>query len=68
MLTLPDGRTAAFEVTSYDEDHGIQLDKLLGADDHHWPAVGRWWWTIQVGSRSDVPRLRESYERIVRVC
>jgi len=68
MLTLPDGRTAAFEVMGYDEDYGIQLDKLLGADDNYWPAVGKWWWTIQVGSRSDVPRLRESYERIVLLC
>jgi len=68
MLTLPGGRTAAFEVMGYDEDYGIQLDKLLCADDHHWPAVGKWWWTIQVGSRSDVPRLRESYERIVLLC
>ncbi len=68
MLTMPDGRRAAFEVTAHDEDYGIQLDKLLGADDYHWPAVGRWWWTIRVGSRSDVPRLRESYERIVRLC
>ena len=65
MLTLPARRTAAFEVMGYDEDYGIHLDKLLYADDYHWPAVGRWWWTIQVGSRSDVPRLRESYERIV---
>lgn len=68
MLTLPDGRTAAFEVMAYDEDYGIQLDRLLAADDLHWPAVGQWWWTIKVGSRSDVPRLRESYGRIVLLC
>jgi len=68
MLRLPNGRTAAFEVMGYDEDNGIHLDRLLGADDLHWPAVGRWWWTIRVGSRSDVPRLRECYERIVLLC
>jgi hypothetical protein len=68
MLTLPDGRTAAFEVMGYDEDYGIQIDRLLGADDNHWPVVGKWWWTIQVGSRSDVPRLRQSYERIIQLC
>ncbi len=68
MLTLPDGREAAFEVMGYDEDYGIQLDKLLGADHNYWPAVGKWWWTIRVGSRSDVPRLREAYERIVLLC
>ena len=68
MLHLPDGRTAAFEIMAYDQDYGIQLDRLLGADDLHWPATGRWWWTIRVGSRSDVPRLRESYGRIVRLC
>jgi hypothetical protein len=68
MLTLPDGRTAAFEVMAYDEDYGIQVDKVLGADDNHWPVVGRWWWTIQVGDRWDVPRLRASYGRIVQLC
>ena len=30
MLTLPDGRRAAFEGMGYDEDYGIQLDMLLG--------------------------------------
>lgn len=68
MLCLPDGRTAAFEIMAYDEDYGIHLDRLLRADNHHWPAAGHWWWTIQVGSRSDLPRLRESYGRIVRLC
>lgn len=68
MLTMPDGRTAAFEVMSYDEDHGIQIDKLLYADENHWPAVGESWWTVQVGSRADLPRLRESYARIVLAC
>lgn len=68
MLTLPDGRTAAFEIMSYDEDYGIQIDRVLSADDNHWPAVGEWWWTVQVGSRVDVPRLRQSYARIVALC
>lgn len=68
MLALPDGRTAAFEVMAYDEDYGIQIDKLLGADDNFWPVVGKWWWTIRIGNRSDVPRLRESYGRIVQLC
>jgi len=68
MLTLPNGRTAAFEVMAYDEDYGIQLDKLLNADDHHWPVVGMWWWTIRVGDRSDVPGLRERYRRIIQLC
>lgn len=68
ILRLPDGRIAAFEVMAYDQDHAIHLDRLLGADDLHWPAAGKWWWTIQVGSRSDVPRLRECYGRIVELC
>ena len=68
MVTLTDGRTAAFEITAYDEDHAIHIDRLLAGDDNHWPVVGNWWWTIQVGSRSDVPRLKKSYARIVTLC
>src|SRR3954453_15945036 len=67
VLTLPDGRQAAFEVMLYDENYALHLDKLLSADDNHWPAVGEWWWTIQIGSRSDLPRLRRSYKRIVQL-
>jgi len=68
MLALPDGRTAAFEVMASDENYGIQIDRLLGADDNSWPVVGKWGWTIKVGDRADVPRLWESHGRIVRVC
>lgn len=67
-LTLPDGQVAAFEVLSVDDDNGIQVDKLLGADDHHWPVAGKWWWTIQVGSRADLPRLWRCYAHVISLC
>lgn len=68
MLALPDGRQAAFEVTAVAADGALQLDALLGDDDFTWPSPGRWWWTIRVGSRRDLPRLRDSYRRIALLC
>lgn len=68
MLTLPDGRQAAFGVTALAAVGALQTDALLGSDDFGWPAPGQWWWTVQVGSRRDLPRLRTSYSRIALLC
>jgi hypothetical protein len=68
MLTLHDGRQAAFEVTALAAVGALQADALLGRDDFGWPSPGRWWWTVQVGSPRDLPRLRASYSRIALLC
>lgn len=68
MLTLPDGRQAALEVTALAGAGALQTDVLLGRDDFGWPSPGRWWWTVQVGSPRDLPRLRASYSRIALLC
>ena len=68
MLTLADGRRAAFEVTVIAERGALQTDSLLGQSDFQWPVAGAWWWTIQVGSPSDIPRLRECYVRVAQLC
>ena len=67
-LTLPDGRQAAFEVTALAAAGALQTDALLGRDDFGWPSPGQWWWTVQVGSPRDLPRLRTSYRRIALLC
>jgi hypothetical protein len=68
MLVLSHGRRAAFEITAVDAPSAIHLDALLAEDDFQWPAPGRWHWSVQVGSRADVPRLRQSYARLGLLC
>jgi len=69
FLDYPDDRRAAFEVTRLATDSGaLQLDQLLGRDGFEWPLPGRWWWNVFVGSPRDLPRLRESFPKIVVMC
>ncbi|MGW0247741.1 hypothetical protein ACWDYH_14010 [Nocardia goodfellowii] len=68
MLTLADGRTAAFEVTVLAGEGAIQTDSLLRRDNHSWPLPGKWLWSIRIGAPSDIPRLRSAYERIALAC
>ncbi|WJD97680.1 hypothetical protein [Streptomyces antimycoticus] len=68
MLHFPNGRRAAFEVTALAADGALQIDSLLKRDDYSWPSPGDWWWTIQVGSPCDLPRLKACYARIALLC
>lgn len=68
MLTLSDGRRAAFEVMALAAEGALQTEALLSRDDLQWPSPGRWWWSIQVGSVRDLPRLRSVYARVALLC
>jgi hypothetical protein len=68
MLTLLDGREAAFEVTTVGRQDALHTVSLLGHDNYKWPAAGEWWWSISVGSAQDIPRLKLVYRRIARLC
>ncbi|MFE0739115.1 hypothetical protein [Streptomyces sp. NPDC058855] len=68
MLLLPDGKKAAFEVTKLAADGALQIDSILAKDGYSWPSPGRWWWSIEVGSPYDIPRLRKCYTRIALMC
>ncbi|MFF8968678.1 hypothetical protein [Streptomyces sp. NPDC014995] len=68
MLILPSGKRAAFEVTKLAADGALQIDSILGRDNHAWPAPGRWWWSIEIGSPYDIPRLRKCYARLALLC
>jgi hypothetical protein len=67
MLTLRDGRKAAFEVTNLAAEGALQLAMLL-AKDRKWSLPGDWFWTIEVGSLEDLRRLKGCYETIIQVC
>jgi hypothetical protein len=56
ILTLQDGRKAAFEVTNLAGEGALQLAMLLAKDKHKWPLPGDWWWTIEVGSLDTTAR------------
>jgi hypothetical protein len=70
LLDYPDGRRGAFEVTQLATDGGasLHLDSLLKQDGCRLPLPGKWWWTVKIGDRRDLPRLRNIYAKIIRRC
>jgi hypothetical protein len=68
MLTLPDGRIAAFEVTNLAPEGALETASWLDRDNYKWPLPGKWWWTIEVGAPKDMRRLKKVYEKIVLLC
>lgn len=68
LLTHPDGRRAALEVTTHAAPgirrHGV----LLGRTRHAWPNPGRRAWGIVLASPHDLPRLRAVYSRAITTC
>lgn len=68
MLTLPDGRQAALEVTAIAAVGSLQTEALLGREHFGWPSPGQWWWSVIVGSPRDLPRLRACFNRIALLC
>ncbi|EHB46378.1 hypothetical protein [Mycolicibacterium vinylchloridicum] len=67
-LYFVDGRTAAFEVTELVHQPARHTEALLARDGHIWPTPGKWWWTINVGSPLDLPRLRTAYIQVIVAC
>lgn len=68
MLTLRDGRKAAFEVTNLAAAGAFHTAGLLARDNHSWPLPGKWFWDIQVGCPRDLERLKATYQKIILIC
>lgn len=68
MLTLKDGRTAAFEVTNLAANGALETASLLAQDNHKWPLPGKWFWSIEVGSPQDLLKLKQCYQKIILIC
>ena len=68
ILTLQDGRKAAFEATNLAGEGALHLAMLLAKDKYKWPLPGDWFWTIEVDSLDDLQRLKQCYENIIRIC
>ncbi len=46
LITYPDGRRAALEVTLLTDAAATELEHLLGKDNYLWPMSGcQWFWT-----------------------
>ncbi|WP_129665016.1 hypothetical protein [Phytoactinopolyspora endophytica] len=70
FLTYTDGRQAAFEVThlATDGSASLHLVQLLSRDRFGWPLPGKWWWSIWIEDPSDLPGLRQVFDKIVLMC
>lgn len=68
MLTLADGRTAAFEVTNMAPRGALETSRSLAADNFKWSLPGKWWWTIEVGTPKHMRRLKRVYQNIILLC
>jgi len=68
MLTLNDGRRAAFEVTNLAADGALETANLLAKANHSWPLPGQWFWDIHIGAGADLRRLKRCYEHIILIC
>ena len=68
MLTLTDGRRAAFEVTNLGDPDAFRTASLLARENHKWPLPGQWMWSITVSSFAAMQRLRKCYQDIIQIC
>ena len=68
ILTLPDGRKAAFEVTNLAAKGALHTASLLARDNHKWPLPGKWFWDIHVDSPTDLQRLKKIYQKVILIC
>lgn len=64
VLSYPDGREAALEVTSQ-AGAGVQQRNALTRNEV--PNPGKWTWHVTIGSVRDLPELLERYARIIAV-
>jgi hypothetical protein len=68
FLTLPGGRTAAFEVTNLAGEGALDTLDALKSGEYKWPLTGDWFWTINVRFVSDLEQLNRCYPNIIRIC
>jgi hypothetical protein len=68
MLTLPNGRTAAFEVTMVGDETEHEVSAMVRLAAARWQTPGAWAWGVDLGSPDDFPRLASSHRHIIEVC
>ena len=68
MLMLPDGRTAAFEVTEVAAEGAHHLDAQVKKAESIWVTLGDWAWDIAIGSPTEYDRVDKVYARVIQLC
>ena len=68
ILTYPDGRTGALEVTSYAEEGSQERDVILAGEHYQWPNPGAWDWSITLRPSARILELKRRYGRIIALC
>jgi hypothetical protein len=68
VLTYPDGRTAAIEVTSDASQGRRQLDSVLAKDGFKWQCQSASRWIVSIDDPRDIPRARDVLQRVIDAC
>lgn len=68
FFNLPDGRTAAFEVTNLAGEGALDTVGALKSGKYKWPLTGDWFWDITVRFATDLEKLNRCYSNIIRIC
>jgi hypothetical protein len=67
-LVYPDGRRAALEEAVLGDPEDLLLAHLRRDSDMHWNAPARWWWQVAINDVRRLPRVREIFPVVARVC
>src|SRR4051794_41832062 len=67
-LVHPDERRAAFEEAVLGEREHLLLAPLRRDSDMQWTAPARWWWQVAINDVRRLPRVREIFPVVARVC
>ena len=67
-LVHPDGRRAALEEAVLGEREDLLLAPLRRDSDMQWAAPARWWWQVTINDVRRLPRVREVFPVVARMC
>lgn len=68
FLVRSDGRRAALVESIVGEQRELRLPHLRRESDMWWPAPARWWWQVIVNDVRCLPRVRDAFPVVARMC
>lgn len=67
-LVYPDGRRAALEEVALGDRADLLVAHLRRESDMEWTAPARWWWQVAIKDVRRLPRVREVFPVVARLC
>ncbi|MET1073586.1 MAG: hypothetical protein ABWY11_13145 [Umezawaea sp.] len=67
-LVHPDGRRAALEEAVLGDREDLHLAYLRRDSEMQWTAPARWWWQVTIHDVRRLPRVREVFPVVARMC